>query len=135
MSETALTVETLNETPLVVAKTGFTGANPDVSNGNEFVNSPDGKTFLVVNADGHDDTIIATISANSATLQTERYGEVDLDDIVLTLANSVTDPQSGFVRIPPGYNDGDGKIQIAWTSGGGAWDAGEVKVAILHLAD
>ena len=130
MSQTALTVQVLDEDPAVVAIVGLTLANADVDNGNSFVNTD--KTFLVVYADGHDGTVIATLSRNKTAVDTKEFGELDVDAIVVTLAASDSNPQVGYVKIPPGYNTA-GKINIAWSSGGGAWVAGEVKVGAVRL--
>ena len=132
MAATALTVESLTKAALKIALHGFTGANPDVANNNIFVNT--GKTFVAVWADGHDATVIATISPDSATVEDPDFGEIDVDNVVLTLADSsgATVTQMGFVQVPVGYNTA-GKCTIVWTSGGGAWLAGEVKVGIIRL--
>ena len=128
--ETALTVESLKKSGLAVADTGFTGANPDVANDNIFVNT--GKTFISVHADGHDDTVVATISPDAASVESDGLGALTVSDAVLTLAASHTTPQNGFIQVPAGFNTA-GKCVIVWTSGGGAWIAGEVKVAVLRI--
>jgi len=132
MPATELTVESLTKAGLSVAITGFTGANPDYTNGNSFVNA--GKTFVAIWAQTYASTVTATISPDEATVESDGLGTLVVSNAVLTIAAASVTRQMGFIKVPVGYNTA-GKCTIVWTRGGAAWDAGDIKVAIIHLDD
>jgi len=138
MAITPLTINRLDEDGLKIIATvnilenveGL-GTAPD---GNSFVNTK--KTYLVLYATGHTATVVLTVVPPVATLQTGQYGELDVDDIVITLAISYVGeaavPQMTVVQIPVAYNTA-GKALIKATSSG-AFEAGEVKIGAIELA-
>ena len=135
MAAVALTIVTLDEDGLSVVNVGVTLTNVDgvgdgSSDGNSFVNTD--KTLLIFHADGHDATVTFTVEPRDSTLQTPGLGELDVDDLTVTLVASNITPQTGYLRVPKGYNPATGKVIVKATSGGD-FVAGEIKIAAVVL--
>ena len=104
-------------TTLTVASIGTTGTDPalqnsDVTNGNQFANTP-GRTYaLVFNGDASSRTV--TFAAQTTTRP------ADGTFPATTVANVALAVAAGAYRIfgpfPASYNDGNGYVQVSWSA-------------------
>ena len=137
MSATELTIQTLDENGGVIAETGLTltetypGTDGDgTDDGLSFINTKG--TFLIFWSN-HTATVVATVEPREATIQSAGLGELDVDNLTVTVAIGNTIKQTAYLWVPPGYNPATGKAIVKLTSGT-PWSAtGKVKLAAVAL--
>ena len=112
MAATELTVQDITNAGLVRDTDSdiFVAANAD---GNYFKN--DGKTILIVKNGGAASRTV-TIAKQKTSIKVAGYGNITLSNLTLIVDASGNQPE-GFIQVPTaGYNDGNGRVQITYSS-------------------